>query len=158
MIDQYEACQRLLLHEGMRLQAYRCPAGRLTIGIGRNLEANPLTKEEGKVAGDWQHGITRECAFYLLRHDIERIEKELRAKISFWNRLDDERQYALLDMAFNLGVSGLLKFKKMLAWLWIGDWAQAALECLDSRYARTNIRRAKRIAFLLKTGKWCVNV
>lgn len=116
MINENEAVQRLCLHEGIRLQPYRCPAGYLTIGVGRNLETNPLTAEEKKVCGDWQHGITKNAAFFLLRNDIKRVEAECAERIPFWKQLDDERQYALVDMAFNLGVSGLLKFKKC----WVG--------------------------------------
>lgn len=59
MIDLNEAVQRLCLHEGIRLQPYRCPAGYLTIGVGRNLETNPPTAEEIKVIGDYRSGITK---------------------------------------------------------------------------------------------------
>lgn len=64
MINENEAVQRLCLHEGIRLQPYRCPAGYLTIGVGRNLETNQLTVEEKKVCGDWQHGITKTRRFF----------------------------------------------------------------------------------------------
>lgn len=154
MIDKYEICQRLLLHEGLRLQPYRCSKGKLTIGIGRNIDDNPFTDTEKKVIGDWQHGITTQAAFYLLRNDIERLEKELQRKINFWKNLSDERQYALLDIAFNIGVSGLLKFKKMLAWLWMGNFEQAAIECLNSKYAKETGRRAERIANLIRTERF----
>lgn len=154
MIDIYDICQRLLLHEGLRLNPYRCPAGKLTIGIGRNLDDNPLTPEERKVLGDWEHGITREAAFFLLRNDIGKLEKELRKSIGFWEQLDDERQYALLDIAFNVGVAGLLKFKKMLGFLWMGEYRQAACECLNSKYAKDTGRRAKRIAKTIETGRF----
>jgi len=50
MIDMSEAVQRLTLHEGIRLQPYRCPKGYLTIGVGRNLDTNPLTPEEKRPA------------------------------------------------------------------------------------------------------------
>ena len=151
MIDKYEICQRLLLHEGLRLQPYRCSKGKLTIGIGRNIDDNPFTDAELKVIGDWKHGITTQAAFYLLRNDIDCLEKELQRKINFWHNLSDERQYALLDIAFNIGVCGLLKFKKMLAWLWMGNFEQAAIECLNSKYAKDTGHRAKRIATLIRT-------
>ena len=157
MIDEYEALQRLCLHEGVRLQPYRCTAGYLTIGIGRNLETNPPTAEELKVIGDWKNGITKNAAFYLLRNDIARTEKECRQHIPFWKELDDERQYALLDMAFNLGVKGLLKFKRMLRALSHGNYEVAAQECMDSVYAQTVGIRAWRIAIIFKTGEFKLN-
>ncbi|MBS4773147.1 MAG: glycoside hydrolase family protein [Proteobacteria bacterium] len=156
MISVEESVQRLSLHEGIRLQPYRCPAGYLTIGVGRNLETNPISAEEERVVGDWRSGITKEAAFYLLRHDINRVTAECRERIPFWKELDDERQYALLDMAFNLGVAGLLKFKKMLAYLGVGNYRQAAVECLASKYAKDTGRRAERIAETIRTGRFII--
>lgn len=156
MIDKGIAIQRLCIHEGIRLTPYVCPAGYKTIGVGRNLETNPITEEERKVVGDWQHGITKNAAFYLLRNDIARVEKECRQYIPFWKQLDDERQYALLDMAFNLGIRGLLKFKKMLNCMGIGDYRGAAKECLNSKYAKDVGKRAVRIAKTIETGVFVI--
>ena len=83
MIDMNEKVQRLVMHEGCVLKPYICPAGYKTIGVGRNLETNPLTEEEKRVCGDYEHGITKQAAFYLLRHDIERVEKDCKKKIAF---------------------------------------------------------------------------
>lgn len=156
MIDLGTAVQRLCIHEGIRLEPYRCPAGYLTIGVGRNLETNPITPEEKKVVGDWKSGITKNAAFYLLRNDIKRVEKECEQNIGFWDNLDNERQYALLDMAFNLGIHGLLRFNKMLSAMALGNYKQAAEECLNSKYARDVGKRAERIAKTIETGKFVV--
>ncbi len=154
MIDEEEIIRRLILHEGMRLEPYKCSKGYLTIGVGRNLITNPLSKEEKEYIGDWSKGITREEALYLLRHDIKRLIKECKEKISCWRYLDAERKYALLDMAFNLGISGVLKFKNMLEALSIGDYRGAAKECLNSKYAKDVGIRAVRIANIFKTGRF----
>lgn len=156
MIDMNECVQRLAMHEGIRLEPYMCPAGYKTIGIGRNLEKNPLTSEEKRVCGDYERGITKQAAFYLLRNDIERVTKECKKNISFFETLDDERQYALLDMAFNLGIKGLLKFKNMLSAMGIGCWTEASRECLNSKYAKDVGKRANRIAETIRTGKFIV--
>ena len=156
MIDMNEVIQRLSMHEGIRLFPYKCSKGYLTIGIGRNLESNPLTDEEKKICGNWQRGITKEAAFILLRHDIKRVLNECKTHISFWFTLDDERQYALLDMAFNMGISKLLQFKKMLTALGVGNYNEAAQECLNSKYAQEVGLRSQRIANVLKTGKFKV--
>ena len=154
MIDEEEIIRRLILHEGMRLEAYKCFNGYLTIGVGRNLITNPLSKEEQEHIGDWSKGISREDAIYLLRNDIKRLIRECREKISCWRGLDAERKYALLDTAFNLGITGLLKFKKMLHALSIGDYRGAAKECLNSKYAKDVGIRAVRIAHTLETGRF----
>lgn len=153
-IDTNEMIQRFVLHEGCELMPYRCPAGYLTIGVGRNLETNPLTAEEQKVCGDWRHGITKNAAFYLLRNDIERAKRDCNKAIPFFNTLDEERKYALLDMCFNLGIKRLLKFKNMLSAMGVGNWDKASDECLNSRYARQTGKRAKRIANTIKTGRF----
>ena len=57
-------------------------------------------------------------------------------------------------MVYNLGITRLLKFKKMLAALDSGDYELAATEMLDSRYARQVKGRAKRNAYMMETGEW----
>ena len=155
-IDINSMIQRFVLHEGCVLQPYKCPAGYLTIGVGRNLETNPLTKTEEKVCGDYMHGITKNAAYYLLRNDIEKVKRECSKNIPFFNQLDCERQYALLDMDFNMGIKSLLKFKNMLGAMGIGDWNKAADECLNSNYAKQTGKRAKRIANTIRTGEFRV--
>ncbi len=154
MLDLYTIQERLQIHEGLRLKPYFCTRGKQTIGVGRCLDTNPLTKEEERVVGDWRHGITKGAAVYLLHNDIRRIVKECKKKIKFFADLDDERQYALIDMAFNLGINGLLQFKKMLAALACGNYKTAAAECLASKYAKDVGIRAKRIARTIESGKF----
>ncbi len=156
MIDETDVLQRLCFHEGIKLSPYYDSRGLLTIGVGRCVETNPITQAEEKVVGDWRHGITKNAAFYLLRNDVARVKKMCKELIPFWKELDDERQYALLDMAFQLGMNGVLKFKKMLSYLAVGNYRQAAEECLHSAYARQTPNRARRIAQTIKTGKFVI--
>ena len=152
MIEMHEAIERLIVHEGLRLKPYKCPAGYLSIGVGRNLITNPLTQTEKQIVGNLSHGITYDMAMYLLRHDIKRVLEECRSYFKFWKQLDPERKYALFDMCFNLGLAKLLKFKNMLQALEIGDYQGAAKECLNSKYAKDVGKRAERIAKTFETG------
>lgn len=145
--------ERLCFHEGFRAMPYKCPTGHLTIGIGHNTEARPFTDAEKRVIGDWKKGITKNAAFMILRNDMEICLKDLR-KLGFWYYLDNERQYALLDMCFQLGWQGLSKFRQMLEAIRVKNYDRAARECLASAYAKQTLKRAQRIAKLLKTGKW----
>ena len=77
---------------------------------------------------------------------------DLKKKIDFFSSLDDERQYALIDMAFNLGVNGLLMFRKMLRNMRNKQYERSAQECLNSEYAKCVGKRALRIAETIKTG------
>lgn len=147
--------KRLMFHEGCVDHIYTCPAGYKTIGIGRNLQTNPLTAKEKEVVKDLNK-ISVEQALFLLRNDVKRCVKELSSNISFFYQLDDERQYALLDMCFNMGIKRLLGFKRMLNAMLIGDYRGAAKECLMSKYAKDVGKRAQRIARLIETGVWVI--
>jgi lysozyme len=137
MLDRQKMIQQLRLHEGERLKPYRCTAGKLTIGVGRNLE---------------DRGITAEESAYLLNNDIEREWKALTTNLPWVTGLNDVRQRVLLDMAFNLGIGGLLKFKNTLATIQKGDYARAADMMLDSLWARQVKGRATRLAQMMRTG------
>jgi len=154
MYDLSKWCDRLIAHEGMKLMPYRCTAGKLTIGVGRNLEDNPPTPEEARALGDYMHGITENAAKMLLRNDIARCFEALKRIVEGFEELDEERQYALLDMCFQMGVRGVRRFKRLLKAVEQRNFELAAFECLTSKYAQQTPKRAKRIAQLLKTGVW----
>ena len=156
MLNEQEIINRLVLHEGLRLMPYKDSKGLLTIGIGRCIATNPFSSEELKVIGDWKRGITRNAAYFLCRNDIARCEKECNKSIPFFKDLDNERQYALIDMCFNLGISRLLRFKNMLSALNQCLYNKAARECLESKYAKDVGKRAERIANTIRTGKFIV--
>ena len=145
--------KRLEFHESCVLKPYYCPTGHLTLGIGHNVEARPFTDEEKRAIGDWKKGITKNMAYMICRNDVNICLNQLKT-LSFWNQLGLERQYALLDMCFQLGFKGLCGFKKMLEAMRWGKWVKAAEECLNSDYARQTPARAKRIARLIKEGIW----
>ena len=117
----------LIAHEGLKLKPYHCTADKLTIGIGRNLE---------------DVGITVNEAVYLLENDIRRVTKELDDRIPFWNNLSPNKQIVLASMAFQLGVNGLMQFKRMLAAAQLGDDKRVAREMRDSKWFRQTPNRA----------------
>lgn len=127
------------MHEGLRLKPYRCTADKLTIGFGRNLE---------------DKGITQEEAEYLLSNDILAVQSVIWKSIPAYDRLNDARKGVLVNMAFNLGMNGLLKFKKMLSAIEYGHFTQASREMLDSNWANQVGNRAQELAEQMKTGEW----
>lgn len=150
-----EIKKRLEFHEGFEPEPYLCSEGKRTIGIGRNLEAKPFTEAERLVIKNPEH-ITKQEAYLLLENDVKETINLLENMVRCYTRLDDERQYALIDMGFQLGVPGVCKFKKMLAAMDKGDFEKASQECLDSKYARQTPERADRIARLIRSGVWRV--
>lgn len=137
MIDRAAMIRQLRLHEGERLKPYRCTAGKLTIGVGRNLD---------------DRGITREEAAFLLENDIKRGEAELLRALPWVGQLDEVRQRVLLDMVFNMGLAGVLAFKNTLATIQAGDYQRAASMMLDSKWARQVGQRAERLSRMMATG------
>lgn len=127
--------KRLIEHEGIRLKPYRCGAGKLTIGVGRNLE---------------DRGISQEEALYLLKNDIELSEKECQSAFPFYESLDEQRQSVLLEMCFNLGMPRLKGFRMMLEALAYHDYSRASDEMLNSRWARQVGNRALRLAGMIR--------
>lgn len=137
-MDREALIRQLRLHEGERLKPYRCTAGKLTIGIGRNLE---------------DRGITAAESAYLLGNDIAAVQQQVLNALPWAAQLDDVRQRVLLDMAFNMGIGGLLSFKNTLATIKAGDYAKAAAMMLDSRWAGQVGQRAERLSRMMATGK-----
>lgn len=122
--------------EGCSLQAYQDTEGYWTIGFGRLID-----KRRGG-------GITMPEAEQLLANDVEKFLGELDAVLPWWRDLPKPAARGLANMAFNLGLSRLLKFRKMLQALHDGDYARAAEEALDSKWARQVGPRSARIADL----------
>jgi len=130
---------QLVRHEGLKLKPYRCTAGKLTIGIGRNLD---------------DRGISQTEAYVLLENDILDFEQQLLDAIpDVYNGLDEVRQSVLLNMCFNLGLKGLLEFKNTLAFIGAGDWERAANNMLASKWAKQVGMRAIELSELMRKGK-----
>lgn len=129
---------QLIEHEGLRLDLYKDSVGIWTIGVGRNLEHVGLRSEvEAK---------------YLLRSDILAIRSELLVSLPWITDLDDVRQRVLTNMAFNLGVTGLLGFHKTLGFISDGKYVDAAQEMLRSRWARQVGKRAIALSEMMARG------
>lgn len=129
----------LTLHEGYRQFPYRCTAGKLTIGIGFNLDDTGLFEDEAKA---------------VLSLRIMRTARQLEKHLPWITNLDPVRQAVLLDMAYNLGVPGLLKFKNTLADVQAGRYAAAAGKMLQSKWADQVGKRAVRLSQMMESGTW----
>lgn len=127
---------QLILHEGLKLKPYKCTAGKITIGVGRNIE---------------DIGITEDEARSLLDNDILRVAQELDNALPWWRDLSDVRQRVLLDMAFNIGTPTLMKFKKTLDLIEAKEFEKASVEMLDSRWAEQVGQRARTLSQAMAT-------
>ena len=151
---------KLIDHEGMVLTVYKDSLGIDTVGIGRNLKDRGISKEEleymdiPNMDAVYEHGISEADARYLAMNDIKIVENELCRIHPCVEDLDAVRQLVLMDMAFNMGVPRLSKFKKMWNAIHEGQFETASLEMMDSRWARQVGRRAGILSKAMKTGEF----
>lgn len=129
--------------EGVRTRPYKCTAGKWTIGVGRNFEDNPLTTAQ-MVRYFNKHPMTMEDIDELLEDDIADVLRELR-KEEWFSALTPVRQAALANMAFQMGVPGLMKFTTTLRNVKAGQYQLAASSGMNSRWAQQTPARAKRV-------------
>jgi lysozyme len=137
-----KATDQIKQDEGLVLHAYQDHLGFDTIGYGRLID-----RRKGG-------GISEEEALYLLKNDVSARLSVLENAIPFFARLDDARKAVLLNMSFQLGIAGLLKFKSTLAFIEDGDFENASANMLKSLWAKQTPQRAKRLAEQMRTGQW----
>src|SRR5579859_8167737 len=111
---------QLIRDESLRLRPYRDTVGKLTIGIGRNLD---------------DVGISHDEALLLLNNDLDKVSGQVRTQLPWTIGLDDARLAVLVNMAFNMGIGSLLGFKDTLALIQSGNYTAAADAMLHSKWA-----------------------
>lgn len=137
--------------EGFRAKPYRCTAGKLTQGYGRNLEAHPLSEDEQRelnADGTVSISIAEKWAL----SELIDCEVKLNQNI-IYQKLAPIRKAVLLDMCFNIGYAGLMKFKKMWFALSNHDYAEASRQMKDSKWYTDVGTRAKRNVEMMISDK-----
>lgn len=137
-----QLARQLRRDEAVVPHAYEDSEGLLTIGVGRLIDK----RKGGRLRDDEIE--------YLLKNDIADVSESLRRRLPWLSKLDEARQGVLLNMAFNLGIDGLLAFRKTLALVESGDYAGASVEMLNSKWARQVKGRATRLSEQMRTGQW----
>jgi lysozyme len=129
-------------HEGFVSNAYKDSLGYLTIGYGRLIDK----AKNG--------GISESEAEYLLANDVNGVYEALNRSIPSFKQLNEARQGVLLNMAFQMGVHGLMQFKSTLNLIELGDYDAAADNMLKSLWASQTPNRANEMATQMRTGQW----
>ncbi|MDK1286305.1 glycoside hydrolase family protein [Pseudoalteromonas sp. B95] len=117
---------------------YKCTKDKWTIGYGFNLGS----------------GFTKEEAALLLQCRVKTISQQLSKALPYFSLLNEQRKAVLVNMAFNLGATGLMNFKKALSYVEASDYEQAATEMLDSRWAKQVPNWAIALSNQMQTGEW----
>lgn len=137
-MDRQQLRADLVRDEGWRRHVYLDSLGFATIGFGFLVD-----ERRGP-------GLPRGIADQWLDHLISGVVTQLDHRLPWWRDQPEEVQRALANMAYQLGMSGLLNFSRMLAALERNDRAEAAREALDSRWAVQTPQRAQRVAALIR--------
>lgn len=137
-----KATDQIKQDEGLVLHVYDDSLGYATIGYGRLVDR----RKNG--------GISEDEALHLLKNDVTARLQVLENAIDFFARLDDARKAVLLNMSFQLGIAGLLKFKSTLAYIEMGEFENASVNMMKSLWARQTPNRASRLAEQMRTGQW----
>jgi len=133
-----EICQaQLPIDEGVRHKPYRDTVGKLTVGVGRNMDDVPFSEEEIAL---------------MLKNDITNADRDARSLIPSFDSLSEPRKAVLVNMAFNLGRTRLSGFARFLDAVSVGNWANASSEMLQSKWANQVGGRAIRLAKMMREG------
>ena len=128
----------LVRDEGLVKLAYEDSVGKVTIGVGRNLD---------------DLGITEDEAIYLLRNDIDRVKMEVEDRCEWVAGLDEARRNVVYNMVFNMGIVRFLGFKKTINLIAQGDYVGASVEMMDSKWAHQVGVRAIRLSETMASGR-----
>lgn len=134
--------EQLIRDEGIVPHAYQDHLGYWTIGVGRLID-----KRKGG-------GLTDDEIKYLLNNDINKRKAQLFILIPWIRDLSEARLGVLLNMSFQMGVEGLMKFKTTLKLVKEGKYEEASKQMLSSLWARQTPERAKRLAKQMATDEW----
>ena len=127
---------RIKHHEGFRKSVYKCTEGYDTIGYGfaiKDLEMDEDIAEE------------------ILMRKVEKLIKRVRSKFDWLDSVPHEVQGVLVEMSYQMGLSGVSKFKKALHAMQMFQWKLAAYELLDSRWAKQTPNRAKELSDIIRS-------
>lgn len=133
LIDQ------LSIDEGRKPRMYLDTVGKWTIGVGRNLSDRALFEDEIDL---------------MLKNDIKLIEKQLDDNLPWWRQMTEARQNVLANMAFNLGIAGLMGFVNTLTFMRSGRYDAAAAGMMNSKWAKQVGKRAERLAAIMRSGEF----
>lgn len=129
--------KQIIAHEGMLLTPYKDTVGKLTIGVGWNIDDVPMRESE---------------AIFRMRNDLAAVKREAE-KLLFFSKLNLVRQNVIIEMIFNLGMPRFLEFKKLIKAIEAENWNNAVVEMLDSRWAKQVHNRATTLSRQMGSGE-----
>ena len=149
-VDVKDLYEEISSDEGKILHAYLCTELHATVGIGHKILDTDPEKELEIYGVNWEEvpddqRITEDRCYILFQEDVQIAIGGCMNIYSNWDELPQEMQHVLVNMAFQMGQRGLSNFKNMKAAIEEQDFAKAAIEMMDSRWASQTPERAERL-------------
>lgn len=143
-----------LLDEGLRLKAYKCPAGFNSLGYGRNLDARGVRLPQ--ILYYQTVGISKETAMKWLDEDVAAAERDCRSIFgdALFDSWGENRRLGWINLAFNLGRASLLKFHNTLMHARNGNWRGVRLHLQNSLWFKQVKGRGPRVVALICDEQW----
>lgn len=130
-----KAKKMLSVDEGLRLKPYRCTAGKLSIGYGRNLD---------------DVGISQKVADIMLEEDLQVAQRTCeRIFDDLFTTWSENRRLGWINLAFNLGHARLLQFKNTIRAARVNDWSEVEKGLRASLWFKQVGKRAERVIDLI---------
>mgnify|MGYP005821981241 CR=1 FL=1 len=121
--------------EGFRDKVYQCTQGYDTIGYGFAIKDLILDED---------------IADMILERKLLKLEARIDRKFPFVEDLPRNAKDVVIEMCYQLGVSGFSKFKQSISLLRLGNYKDCADELLNSRWARQTPNRANKLADIMR--------
>ena len=134
-MDIYPVIISLKAHEGFRSRVYKDTLGFDTIGYGFAIKDLELSESISTV---------------LLTEKVLNLVVRIQQRFPWFNKLPTPAQEVIVNMCYQLGITGVSKFRKMIRAMNLKDWNTAAAEMLDSRWAKQTPTRAKELSKIIK--------
>jgi lysozyme len=144
--------QQIKIDEGFRTYAYKDTQGNRTIGYGYNLDANPLALDAAELQRLNLVGVSEPKACEYIVRTLEIVRTQLKNHFEWYEELPENPKQVLDNMTYNLGIGGILEFKKFLYCLWCRDYQGAAHEMQYSKWYKQTGNRAARLVEKMKNG------
>lgn len=142
--------ESIKIHEGFRSSVYLCPTGHPTVGYG--FRVADLSPDELALNAGVVEPMSKEVAEKILDIKITKFKKQVYNALPWLTYAPMDIQDALCEMAYQMGVAGLLGFKNTLALIKERKYTQAAENMLKSKWATQTPKRAKQIANLVRNA------
>ena len=130
--------------EGVRTDVYEDTTGNLTVGVGHKVLPDDNLKADSSIDDD---NVDR-----LLDEDANTAVSQAMELGVDWDNLPSPAKHVLANMTFQLGKTGVSKFKKTLDLVKAGDYQGASVEMMDSKWAKQTPNRAKKMSALMASS------